>query len=211
MRALQRAIGPRDLPRGHAGDLALALHDLRKSGPVASAIFVRIGRISSGTFVVGLRRGRGAGVVGAIHSGPEGFSCSVLGEVFGIYDWARRQQPWLGWRVRGVAENRPAGQIIKHSEVPRLLTLPDVGHCEGVLLAQLRTPPRTIRRVELSVAMSIIGGPGIWAPINLFHHLREALGLPIWPSTQFACRRNVHVRDDKDRLSVFIGMATQRR
>eukprot|EP00959_Pyramimonas_sp_CCMP1952_P090785 1900566-Pyramimonas_sp.AAC.1 len=48
-----------------------------------------------------------------------------------------------------------------------------------LVLAQLRTPPQIIRRVELSVARSIIGGPGLWAPVNLFYHLREALGFPI--------------------------------
>lgn len=46
-------------------------------------------------------------------------------------------------------------------------------------VAQLRSPPRSLRRVKLSATRAVIGGPGLWASMDLFHNLQSNCYFPV--------------------------------
>ena len=45
------------------------------------------------------------------------------------------------------------------------------GYSQVQFVAQLRPPCRALRRIELQIIRDLIGGPGLWAPAELFYHL----------------------------------------
>ena len=53
------------------------------------------------------------------------------------------------------------------------------GYSQIQFAAQLRNPCRALRRVELQNIRDIIGGPGLWAPAEVFYHLKSNRIFPL--------------------------------
>ena len=54
-----------------------------------------------------------------------------------------------------------------------------IGVSQLQFVAQLRSPPKALRRYEISAARAVIGGPGLWAPMELFYYLKATFHLPV--------------------------------
>ena len=68
-----------------------------------------------------------------------------------------------------------ASSFIKALGMPKIYSLRLMhmfGYSQLQFVAQLRSPCRALRRIELQTIRDIIGGPGLWASCDLFFHLR---------------------------------------
>jgi exonuclease III len=187
--ALSQSTGPRDFLRGYADDIGMIIRNLWESGPEISQMFLRIGRISR------LELNGKKCILIPLWSVPvEENIRARLAEI--IPDWSifsiKPFGKYLGFLIGPGAKNQEWNHImtrvldiahfIKSLGLPKLHSLMlynMVGVSQLRFVAQLRVPPRALRRFEISAARAVIGGPGLWAPMDLFYNLRSKCAFPI--------------------------------
>lgn len=196
--ALAQTIGPNDLIRGYADDIGMVLRNVWRDGPLISNMFQCIARISclhlngKKCIFIPLWQFSADGVSELLWSRIPAWSALLI-KSYGKY---------LGFLIGPGAQNKEwdsimpkvleTARFIKSLGLPKFhafLLYQMLGTSQLLFVAQLRRPPRGLRRIELGAARAIIGGPGLWAPMRFFHHIQSQCKFPVaFPAFDTLCR-----------------------
>ena len=188
IRALISVIGCGDILRGYADDIALVVSRIWDVGPRISTVFEVIGRVSQLHL-----NGKKCVFIPLWHYNAQKVALNL--EQY-IPHWRnfliRSFGKYLGFLIGPGAINQEwdcilskildAATLIKSLGLPKLQGLflyQMLGASQVQFVAQLRSPPRGMRRFELGAMRSLIGGPGLWASAEMFHNLKEQCGFPV--------------------------------
>jgi hypothetical protein len=187
-RALAESIGPRDIIRGYADDIGIVIRDVWEFGPRVSSLFNCVALISQLHL-----NGKKCVFIPLWKADAEEVATQLK---YRIPAWRvfliRFFGKYLGFFIGPGANNKEwatiMANILEQARFIKSLGLPKLQafllyHMIGVsqlqFVAQLRSPPRSLRRYELSAARAVIGGPGLWAPLDLFHNLQSKCKFPV--------------------------------
>ena len=190
IRALAEYLGPEEMIRAYADDIAIVARCFKDACLKLAPVFQCIQKCS------------------CLSLNPK--KCVAvplwsLGDVSGdLREWLRLHVPewenlviashgkYLGFFIGPGAVNKEwdkvAKKVLEASSYVRGLGKPKFfafsifhmfGYSQLQFVAQLRAPSKAMRRVELQTIRDLIGGPGLWAPSELFFHLKACKLFPI--------------------------------